>query len=159
MKKNKFFFLLMLPAVMLVSVFISCSTDDPDPNAYDFNDEIATGTWKIDSVVGFYPMRYFVLNDKFNGGTLYLQKGGMYQLTNGDKSWTQTGSWKSGRWYVVLTANGGEPDTLQVMAPRNKDAANWRKHLDLYKVHRQPSKKGDGSIITDKQVHMYTTKQ
>ena len=79
MKKNKFFFLLMLPAVMLVSVFISCSTDDPDPNAYDFNDEIATGTWKIDSVVGFYPMRYFVLNDKFNGGTLYLQKGGMYQ--------------------------------------------------------------------------------
>ena len=55
MKKNKFFFLLMLPAVMLVSVFISCSTDDPDPNAYDFNDEIATGTWKIDSVVGFYP--------------------------------------------------------------------------------------------------------
>jgi len=159
MKKNRFLLLLMLPAFLLVSALVSCSTDDPNPDAYDFNDKIAAGTWKIDSVVGYYQMKYFVLDNKFNGGTLTLQQGGMYQLSNGDKSWSQTGSWKSGRWYVVLTVNGGQPDTLQVMAPRDKNPSNWSRHLDLYKVHRQASNSGDGSIIVDKQVHMYTTKQ
>jgi hypothetical protein len=157
MKKDKLL-LLMLPAFLLMSALVSCDTDDPDPDAYDFGEETATGNWKIDSVVGYYQMKYFVLDEKFNGGSLNLREDGSYSLSNGDGSWSQAGSWKAGRWYVVLTVNGGEADTLNVLAPRNNDASSWNTHLDLYKVHQTDDADGDGFIV-DKRVHMYTTKQ
>lgn len=159
MKKNKLCLLLALPALLLVTALASCDSDDPSPNDYDFNNSTAMGLWKIDSVAGSFKMKYFQLDKEFKGGTLNLKQDGKYLLTNGDGSWSQTGTWKAGRWYVALTVDGGVADTLMVMAPRGNNVSNWNKHLDLYKKSYLPNKNANGSAQVDKQVHVYTTKQ
>ena len=157
MKKKRLLFGSLLMAIILPFGMASCGSDDPDPDAFDFNDKIAAGNWHIDSVDGFYDLKYFVLDSTFAGGSLNLGTDGHYTLTNGDRSFTQYGSWKSGRWYVVLTGNGLDPDTLNVMAPRNQNAANWATHLDLYKEQRV-SRTEDASNPAIKRAVMYTTK-
>ncbi|MCI6102853.1 MAG: hypothetical protein SO096_07650 [Prevotella sp.] len=159
MKKNKLFPFLMLPALLLATALASCDSDDQNPYDYDFNNTTAMGSWKIDSVAGSFKMKYFELDKKFKGGTLNLKQDGKYQLTNGDGSWSQTGTWKAARWYVALTVDGGAADTLMVMAPRDNNTNNWKRHLDLYKKSYLPNKNANGSAQVDKQVHVYTTKQ
>lgn len=155
MKKKQWW---LLPAVCVgMLMWGACSTDDPDPNAFDFDEHTATGTWKIDSVKGFYDMKYFLLDKKFTGGTLQLNADGAYHLTNGDGTWSQTGTWKAGRWYVVLTANNGVPDTLQLMSPRDGNRQSWKNHLDFYK--KQQAKAATGGYVTLKEMQMFTTRE
>ncbi len=150
---------------LFVAVFVSCGTDDPDPDAYDFNNSIAAGNWRIDSVRGFYDMEYMngiVLDSTYAGGRLVLDANQLhYTLYNGKGERTSEGTWRAGRWYVRLTQNGSAEDTLGVTFGGTNfsdfNPSTWRHHLNLYKAHQRQSANGGGSI-TDKEVTLYMSK-
>lgn len=150
---------------LFVGAFVSCSTDDPDPDAYDFNNSIAAGNWHIDSVRGFYDMEYMngiVLDSTYVGGRLQLDAEQLhYVLYNGRGERTSEGSWRAGRWYVRLTQNGSAEDTLGVSFGGTSYAdfnpAAWSHHLNLYKSHQVAAAHGGGTI-TDKEVTLFMSK-
>lgn len=152
-------------AALLVTAMAACSTDDPSPDAYNFDESIAAGNWRINRVDGFYDMEYMngiILDSSYVGGRLQLdQNPRHYALYNGKNELTSEGTWRAGRWYVCLTQNNSKEDTLGVSFGSDRfadfDPSSWRHSLNLYKSHQQATGNGGGNI-TDKQVTLYMSK-